>query len=702
MRWQRVARVGLGVFAVALAVVIGRSLRQRDAPVVAAPSGRTDVEAVSESTGAEITQLKGTTQDFGLAYERRRSYEDGRTRLDGHVTVKVRGRAGRDFDLAGDEADISSGQSRVEMRGHVVMATNSGLVVRTEQAVYDSSDGITRIPGPLTFASGTSTGEAVGATYDQNRDVLWLLDRVVMKLADEEAGAVDVVAGTAGYARRDHYLRFERRVRMTRGVETMEGDAATVYLADEGGKLELLELRGASSMAMVEAPEGGVERLESTDMNLNYRGDRTLERATLVGNGRVVTKASKVVGGRALTAQFIDVELSADGRTPLGLAARDAVDLDFSEPGQPARRVRAKTMDGRGQEGQGITSAEFNGDVDFRESRPAARGVSAIERVVRARTLDAGLGPGFGALQRARFLGAVTLADGPLRGSSAEAQYDVSGGTVELLTTGNGARSRVVDEGATVDAARINIGLASHDLKAETDVRSVLKIEAGSSAKRPGMLDGGSPVNVTGDSLVYDKQMGKATYIGNARLWQAETFVLSDVIVLDDRSGNLAATGKVRSVLMLEETAKPGATPQRRASTASAQDFLYEEARRVATYTTDARVVGPQGDVTADRIELYLDERGKALEKAEAYDRVLLKADARWATGLRLTFFEADARYVMGGTPVRILEQVDAECRETTGKTLTFYRSVDTISVDGKQETRTQIRSGGKCPEPRQ
>lgn len=702
MRWQRVARVGLLVFAVAMALVVARSIRQREAPAAVVPSGRTDVEAVSESTGAEVTQLKGTSQDFELAYERRRTYGDGRTRLDGHVSVKVRGRAGRDFDMAGDEADISSGQSRVEMRGHVVLGTSNGLIVRTEQAVYDSADGITRIPGPLTFESGASRGEAVGATYDQNRDVLWLLDRVVMTMADEEGMPVNVVAGTAGYARRDRYMKFERHVRMTRGAETMEGEAATAYLDGAGERPEFLELRGASSMVFADAGEGAVERLTSTDMNLAYRADRTLERATLVGSGQVVTKSAKGVGGRSLTAEFIDVGLSTNGQTPTGLAARDDVRLDLDEPGQTARRVRAKTMDGRGTEGQGITATEFNGDVEFRETRAASRGLAAVERIVRARTLEAALGNGFGALQRARFIGNVILTDGRLQGSSGEAQYDVHAGQLVLLTTGNGPRARVVDAGATVDASRIEVGLATHDLEAETDVRSVLKSEPGSTAKRPGMLEAGAPVNVTGDSLVYDKRQGKATYTGNARLWQAETFVLGEVITLDDSTGNLTATGNVRSVLMLEETSPDGGKPQRRASTASGQSFAYEENRRVATYTTNARVVGPQGDVTADRIEMYLDPRGRSLEKAEAYDRVLLKADARWATGLRLTFFEADARYVMGGTPVRILEQVDAECRETTGKTLTFYRSVDTINVDGKQETRTQIRSGGKCPEPPQ
>jgi hypothetical protein len=39
------------------------------------------------------------------------------------------------------------------------------------------------------------------------------------------------------------------------------------------------------------------------------------------------------------------------------------------------------------------------------------------------------------------------------------------------------------------------------------------------------------------------------------------------------------------------------------------------------------------------------------------------------------------------------------ECRDTTGRTLTFFNGSDTLLVDGNQHSRTQARTGGKCPE---
>ena len=49
----------------------------------------------------------------------------------------------------------------------------------------------------------------------------------------------------------------------------------------------------------------------------------------------------------------------------------------------------------------------------------------------------------------------------------------------------------------------------------------------------------------------------------------------------------------------------------------------------------------------------------------------------------------------MLGAPVKM---IDADCQETTGKTLTFFKSSDRVIVDGNEEIRTQTKGGGKCP----
>jgi lipopolysaccharide export system protein LptA len=157
----------------------------------------------------------------------------------------------------------------------------------------------------------------------------------------------------------------------------------------------------------------------------------------------------------------------------------------------------------------------------------------------------------------------------------------------------------------------------------------------------------------------------------------------------------------VRSTLRLaQKDPKTGASEPR--TTVITSDILqYEDAARRATYTGSPRLNGPEGDLRAERIELFLDQGGGALERLEAYTNVALASEGRASTGARLTYFAADERYLMSGSPVRILEQLSQECRETIGRTLTFFRSTDSISIDGNDESRTQTTSGGKCPEPK-
>ena len=70
-----------------------------------------------------------------------------------------------------------------------------------------------------------------------------------------------------------------------------------------------------------------------------------------------------------------------------------------------------------------------------------------------------------------------------------------------------------------------------------------------------------------------------------------------------------------------------------------------------------------------------------------------LREQSRTTTGSRMTYTADNDRYVVSGTPVKIVD----ECgRETTGRTLTFLRATDSIVVDGNG-FRTQTKGGTEC-----
>jgi len=153
-----------------------------------------------------------------------------------------------------------------------------------------------------------------------------------------------------------------------------------------------------------------------------------------------------------------------------------------------------------------------------------------------------------------------------------------------------------------------------------------------------------------------------------------------------------AVAAATRTILVQKDENKK---EERIPSAGTAKDFKYEEAMRRATYTGDAHLTGPQGELTAAKIELYLKESGDEIDRLEASDSVSLREQStRKTTGAHLTYFGADERYVVTGIPVKVVDDCG---RETIGRTLTFTKAADRIVVDGKEEARTQTKGKSEC-----
>jgi LPS export ABC transporter protein LptC len=726
--WHRRARLVVGIFLVGFATVIFFAIRERRTPAATKGVDISDPKAVVESTKGVHTRTKLDRPDFTLEYNRLLSYADGSSRfIDIKATVPQR--AGRTFEITASEARVGANESNIEITGNVRMTASDGLSLRTDRATYDQNEGIVRIPGKVEFTRERMSGSGVGATYDRNRDVLWLLDQahIVVKPDERGQGASEITAGAAGLARRDKYARFERSVKVLRDGRVMEADGAVAYLSDDEKRIEMVEMRGSSRVSGGGGGAGSLEAMTARDINLYYAPDgQALTRATLAGDSAIQLIAAPGQSGRRLAADSIDTMFAPDGTTVTSVSARDRVELTLPADAQaPSRQIRADALEGQGAPPDGIKSARFTGNVEFRETRAATKTAAALGRIACARTLDAALKPGFSAIDEAKFDGDVRFRDGDLTAQAPTcdvrsrdgdltaqapaANYQVAKSIVLLVSDPKqpAAPATVVDAQTSIQATTIDLTLQGRSLKAKGDVRSVLqpskpgvKPAAGKDApKRPGMLKNDQPVYVTGHELAYDGTNRLAVYTGEARLWQGQTAVQAATLSLDEQKGNLLATGAVRSTLQMEQTNEKTKTKERVTSIASADELLYEDNLRRATYTTKAHVTGPQGDLTADKVELYLLEGGSELDRAEAYGSVKVKDKDRTATGARMTYHAKDERYDMSGTPVQVVEQTATGCRETRGRTLTFHKSVDTIRVDGK-EIRAEAKTGGKCPEP--
>ncbi len=701
MRWQRSARLVLAVFGVVFAMFVARQLRHRDPPVAMAPVLRTDPRAIVESHGGSSSRIDGARQVANLAYKHQYLYDDGTSRLEG-VTINSQERnSDRTFTITAKNGLQGKGDTSFDLDGAVRMEGSDGMLVLTEHATYTASNGVIRAPGPVEYTRGRVRATGIGMTWDQNADVLTILDQAVVHVGADHPGdgSSDVTSGAAVFARKEKFLRFERTVKIRRDGQNIEAESAVIYLSPDEKRIETVELHERAQITSSKVAAGGLQAMSGGQMNLKYAADgESLEHALVAGDAKIQIAGEPGKQGREIVASTIDIAFAPDGSTPIALLGREAVQLTFPpEAGAAGRIIRAATLDSKGEAGKGLTRASFGGNVQYRE-----RG-GDIDRSVNSGTLDVGLKPGMSAIDDARFAHAVRFEEGKMAALSAAAHYDIDKGTLALSGTEPGAVvPHVVNEQIQVDAVTVDVTLAGPKLKATGNVRSMLKPpstgakpgEQANDVKMPTMLKQDQPVNVLGEKLDYDGASSKGIYTGAARLFQGETTIKGESIVIDNKAGNLGATGGVTTTTVLDQVGKDK-KKERVHSIAKANDFKYDDAARRMTYTKEAHMSGPEGDMTADRIELFLKPSGDELDRAEAYTNVVLREQNRETKGSKLIYTTENETYVVTGAPVKIIDPCQ---RETIGRTLTFNKGTDSIVVDGNSQLRTQTKGGnGNC-----
>jgi LPS export ABC transporter protein LptC/lipopolysaccharide transport protein LptA len=704
MKWQKVLRLAIAAGAAAFAIVMVVTFRPR-APQTAPPSiGITDPKAVVESSGASTTRFNRDKEDVRIDYQRALTYGDGSTKFD-TVTVTTTRSGGKTFVIRGDQGEVGKDEASMVLAGNVLLTATDGLELNSERATYNENDGLVRAEGPVTFRRGRLNGSGVGLIYDKNRDAVTIQNQVSVQIGagGEGEGATSVLSQSAYFARQEHLIRFEGGMKADRSGQIIESDLGVAQLTVDEQRLETLELRGHSRITGAPGAAGGLQAMSGRDIDLKYGPDgQTISQATITGDALVRLAGNAGDAGRQIGAAAVDMALADDGSTPTALAARENV--EFVLPGEKGttRTIRAQTFDGKGEASRGLTGGRFTGDVLYLEQ------AGTVTRTARSAVLDVALGPGLATIDEARFARSVQFTEGAMQAAAASARYVLNPGSLELTGSEPGRlRPHLVNERLTVDATRIDVVLEGPRVKADGNVASELKPTKpapgdtnSSGARTPAMFQDDQPVAVTAEHLAYDGVSGQVTYTGNALLWQGDTSIKGASIVLDEKSGDIVAGsaegGVVATTTMLDDKDADGKVTRSR-SISTARDFRYEEASHKATYIGDAHISGPQGDMTAPRIELYLKPSGDELERAEGYDGITLREKNRKTKGSRMTYYSADERYVVTGTPVVVID----ECgRETVGRTLTFFQATDRILVDGNEQMRTQTRSGSgsKCP----
>jgi lipopolysaccharide export system protein LptA len=284
--------------------------------------------------------------------------------------------------------------------------------------------------------------------------------------------------------------------------------------------------------------------------------------------------------------------------------------------------------------------------------------------------------------------------------------------SVSQITTLSG-QAIVRDASTETRAPNIIFMQASGDIRAEGGVRSRTFSARGATSPVSGTTPqfANAPANITAEKMHANAKSGRALYSGHARLWQGDSVLEADSIELLQRSRQLNAAGKVRSVF--PQVAGHDTTGSSAISKSSKKPSLWHIASDTLTYLDLENRAHLEGNVVvqseaqrmrSDLLDLYFThanttgaaEKGsngapgatgaQQISRAVGTGGVVVDEQTRKATAERAEYTAADGKFVMsGGNPTLF----DGAQGTTTGRQLTFFLADDTIIVDSEKGSRT-------------
>src|SRR5207237_544106 len=184
-------------------------------------------------------------------------------------------RNGKPFTVTSREAEIE--QTGPEFKHahfvHDVKLTSEATEVTADEATYDKNEGMLKVPGAVAFRRARLHGTGVGATYDFNREVLWLLKDARIQVAPDEKGqgALAATSSAAGLARADHYLKLTGKGHIDGEGRVIDADEITILLTEDDQRVRVLQLRGNSRITG-SGGAGGPQSMAAKDIDLTYGG----------------------------------------------------------------------------------------------------------------------------------------------------------------------------------------------------------------------------------------------------------------------------------------------------------------------------------------------------------------------------------------------------------------------------------------------
>lgn len=644
-------RTAMAALVLLVGVAVFWSLRRRE-PAAASPPPATSGEAQApQFQGVEQRAFHEGRQRFVLEAARWVGKKDEQIRLE---TVKMtfpfvgRGSPGT-ATVTSRECSYTPSQQKAVFEKDVVLRTDDGFELRTDELVYRGDRSLARSDEPVQLARKDLSGTARSMVYRADRGDVTLSGDVVLETHDPDVPPVEVRAAQARISRSDGSLRLSGGVQVTRGEDVITASwlradfdsEYRVYRAKFGGDVDLRTggagvLPGAAGL-----PGGpGPRHLTARQLDLWFRDDRSLREAT-AGRDAVL-------------------ELLPGGSGPRQRRRLEGDTLIFGfAPGGTLTRV------------QGLAGSSFE-VTELPPAPPAPRRVTC-------RRFLAHLDPVSGELQTVDFQRDVAFAGDGRRATAGRGHYD--GVSDRLVLRGSPI---LFDDGekSELHADDIYVRARTGDVAARGHVQHILRGGGGFG------LSGGSagPTLVSCGKFDYDDRARKASYQEEVVLRSGKDEVRADALdAIEATPGERTLSAKGHVVSRLNPRGETGnaAAPFE----VQAAEMLYDEAKGEIRYSGDVTI--RQGEVSthSPKAVVSLSADGRKLNKLVAGEPVEVHQGTRVATGRQGTYTPEDGTMVLVGEKAVLKD----DTQEVSGRTLTFRVGDERILVDGQEEIRTQM-----------
>ena len=634
--------------------------------------------------------------------------------------------------------------------------------VETRNVTFDQASGTARTSERVTFRFPEGTGEAIGVEYNSQLGTMKLLRDVKMALIQSSGPAgtagqeVHVTGASLDFDRDTRLLHLEGPAHAQTQTAQLDAGEMRLNLDEDFRARKLLATAGAHGKRphAVSSTASGPMDLTANVLTAWFNADGGLER--LDASGKVEGSRKAGEENEEFTAANSSVELwpevsqpkliNMDGGVILKTSANtgqirlletNKARMEFS-PGsddKPSQPKKAETLSaGTIQWTDAPANGQQAGSLDAGKDKATRTKLSAEKFVLdfadgRATQLAAS-----GNVQAQRDMpGAPSQITTAKRGvahllanggwsqielhenvkfkegeRSGQADHAVAASASQITTLSGQAIVR--DASTETRAASIIFMQATGDISAEGGVRSRTFSARGATSPVSGVTPQFSsvPANITAEKMQANAKSGRALYSGHARLWQSDSVLEADSIELLQKSRQLNAVGKVRSVF--PQAAGHDSTGSAATMKSSKKPSLWHIASDTLTYLDLENRGHLEGSVVvqsevqrmrSDMLDLYFThantggaaDKGsngapgaQQISRAVGTGEVVVDEQTRKATAERAEYTAADGKFVMsGGTPTLF----DGTQGTTTGRQLTFFLADDTIIVDSEKGSRT-------------